>query len=400
MAFPDPLPSPPTSAFRWVRNGSPLPRPATLLLALVSVLGCGHQEVEEFRIGLLALTDGGYREASGDPSIRGAQLAVEEINLEGGLEIAGHPYRARLFIKEHDARGDDAASKARALVNQDSVHVLVGPQLSAHAIAVAVIAEAAGVPMISPMSTNPRTTEGKRFVFRLATLDDTLGAVMARYAREDMDMSRGAILMDEASTYSRDLSASFRNAFEEVGGAIVATETYTTDRAQDFTAQMARLKPLNPEFIFLPNGALEAGIQMRQAREMGLTARFLGSDSWDLLGYAEFPWAEGVVVTHQWHYDIPIPQVAAFLQRFRRKYGVQPRTTAAMTYDAVRILTRAAVRAGSLDPAAIRDAVEATNDYLGAIGRVSFEGRHDPERTIALSTIRNGEVVVLKSIDP
>ena len=382
------------------RRGSALCRSFAVLPVLMSVWGCGSQEEGEFRIGLLSLTSGAYREASGDPSVRGAQLAVEEIRMAGGLKIAGRSHRVRLFIKEHDARADDAASKARALLNQDSVHVLVGPQLSAHAIAVAVIAEAAEAPMISPMSTNPQTTEDKEFVFRLATLDDTLGAVMARYARQDLGMTRGAILMDEAAAYSRDLSASFTRAFEEEGGAIVAIETYTTDQAQDFTDQLSRLKPLSPDFIFLPNGATEAGIQMRQARELGLTARFLGSDSWDLLGYAEFPWSEGALVTHQWHYDIPTPHVAAFLQSFQERYGVRPRTTAAMTYDAVRILAQAAVRAGSLDPAAIRDAVEQTKDYMGAIGGVSFDGRRDPERTITLSTIRNGEVVVLRNIDP
>jgi branched-chain amino acid transport system substrate-binding protein len=250
------------------------------------------------------------------------------------------------------------------------------------------------------MSSNPETTAGKRFVFRLAALDQVQGEVAARYAREELEASRAAVLYDEAVAYSRGLAATFQEIFEAAGGFVVSAERYTTDRATDFTEQLRRIAAAQPDVLYLPNAPREDSLQMRQARELGIEARFFGGDTWDLLGYADYPWAEGSVVTHQWHYDVPAPEAEAFLRRFRAVYDRTPRTTAAMTFDAVSVLAQAAGQASSLDLEELRSCIAATSQYRGATGMISFNGGGDPDRSITVSTIRDGQIVVLEMIDP
>lgn len=375
--------------------------PGILPLFLLGALwGCEAPEPPEFRIGLLAVSGDRYWESSGAPSVRGAGLAEGEINEEGGVVMEGRIHRLKVIVRTYEPRPEAASTVARGLLNQDSVHALVGPQLSAHAIPVAVIAESARVPMISPMSTSPQTTRNKRFVFRLAAVDEAQAEGMARFALDSLGLARTAILFDEADAYSRDLAERFRRAFREGGGAVVAVESYTTDRADGFSEQLARIAAAEPDALYLPNPARDDTLQLRQARELGIDAQVLGTDTWDLRAFSDHPMAQGVIATHQWHFDLPHPEVGAFLDRFREEYGTEPRTTAAMTYDAIRILSLAAERAGSPGPMLLRDAIASVDDYHGATGLVSFRGRQDPDRSITLSTIRDGEVVVLKSIDP
>lgn len=385
------------ASLSWPGSLSPGRLPLFLLAAL---WGCEAPEPPELRIGLLALSGDRYWESSGAPSVRGADLAEGEINEEGGVVVRGRHHRLRVIVRTYDPRPEAASTAARGLLNQDSVHALVGPQLSAHAIPVAVIAESARVPMISPMSTSPLTTRNKRFVFRLAAVDEAQAEGMARFALDSLKLERAAVLFDEADAYSRDLSKRFQRAFQEGGGRVVAAETYTTDRTDDFSEQLARIAATEPDALYLPNPAREDTLQLRQARELGIDAQILGTDTWDLRAFSEHPLAQGVIATHQWHFDLPHPEVGAFLDRFREEYGTEPRTTAAMTYDAIRILALAAERAGSLGPMPLRDAIASIDDYRGATGLVSFQGTQDPDRSITLSTIRDGEIVVLKSIDP
>jgi branched-chain amino acid transport system substrate-binding protein len=112
----------------------------------------------EIRIGLLVLLSGVPAETSGYPSIEGAELAVREANEKGGIRIGGVAHAVTLIVRAYDDRPDSATSVARALVNQFRIDVLVGPQFSRHAIPVAIVAEDAEIPMVSPMSSSPVTT--------------------------------------------------------------------------------------------------------------------------------------------------------------------------------------------------------------------------------------------------
>jgi branched-chain amino acid transport system substrate-binding protein len=296
-------------------------------------------------------------------------------------------------------RADAAATAARALINQDQVVAIVGPQFSRHAIPVSVLAEDARVPMISPMSSSPATTAGKRFVFRLAFLDDVQGLALARFALGDLGVRRAAVLFDVSTTYSRELADRFRNAFDAGGGRVVAFESYTADRSQVFAEQLRRIRAAAPDALFLPNFPDAVNRQIVQLQQLGLKVPLLGSDSWDR---PSLPPLSGLsaYVAGQWRPDIPTEAARRFVATYRQLYGVAPRAAAALTYDAVNILLDAIQRAGSLDPAAIRDAIAATRDWDGAGGPISFAGRADPNRAVAISLVRADTFATMRLIAP
>jgi branched-chain amino acid transport system substrate-binding protein len=367
---------------------------------LAVVVGCGDGPPRELRIGLLAVTGEDFDDSSGDPSVRGAELAAEELNAAGGVEIDGRRHVVRILVRRYAPRPDAAATEARALLNRDSVHVLVGPQLSVHAIPVSVIAESAEVPMISPMSSSPQTTAGKRFVFRLAFLDEAQGGVLGRYAFETLQATRAAVLYDESLAYSASVAAEFQRAFEAAGGSVVGVERYTSDQVGTFAAQLKRIAATRPEVLLLPNPSPDVTVQVRETRDLGITARFLGSDTWDMQRLKDVAEADGALVTHQWHYEAPIPEVAGFVERFQTAYRRMPRTTAAMTYDAVHVLAAAVHEAGSLDGDRVVTTLSTLAAYRGATGSIAFNGSGDPARSVALSALREGRIVVITLVDP
>lgn len=382
------------------RRTYPLARLAWASLGLV-LAACGApQDPPEIRIGLLATMEGPYREASGLPSKRGADLAVEEWNARGGVVIDGVPRRIRLVVRSYDNRADDAAAQARALLNQDSVHAIIGPQLSSHAIPVAQMAEQVRVVMISPMSSNAETTAGKRYVFRLAFLDAFQGYALASFATEDLGARTAAVLFEETSQYSRGLAAEFRRRFEAAGGRIVASEHFLADDGPDYRDQLRRIGAAKPDVLLLPNAMGADTLQVRQMEELGIDIQVLGTDTWDLQWTPKLAGTAHVFVTHQWHYQMGGPQVEAFLRRFREAYDRLPRTTAAMTYDATNLLLTSMQKVGSVDSDDVRSVLATTTDFLGVTGRISFDGTGNPHRSAAVSHLENGKPVLDRVIDP
>lgn len=371
-----------------------------ILVAIALIPGCAERPPQEVRIGLLVATGADFDQTSGHPTRRGADLAIQEINAAGGIRIDGEPHMLRLFVESHEQRGESAASKARLLINRDRVHALVGPQTSATAIPVSKVADVARIPMISPMSSNAQTTSARDFAFRLAFLDDVQGTVLAQYAIEENGAQTAGVLFDEALAYANGLARKFRIAFENAGGEVVAYESYTTDAAETFTEQLSRIAIADPDVLFLPNITLVDSIQMVEARALGIRAAFIGSDSWDMQRLRQIPEAEGAVISHQWHYESPTTSVAAFLERFDAAYGRVPRTTAAMTYDAVGVLAEALRIAGTASSGPFRDAIRAVDDYEGVTGRIAFRGGHDPERSVVISVIEDGEIRVVGPVEP
>ena len=375
-------------------------RAALLALGAGLVASCGPARYRDVRIGLLALLNGELAPQSGVPSKEGAQLAVDEINEQGGVEIAGTRHRLRLIVKSYEPRADAASSAARELVNLDSIDVLLGPQLSAHAIAASRVAEDARVPMIAPMASNPAVTAGKQYVFRLAFLDPFQGEMLARYAIDDLHAKRAAVLFDVSEPYGTDIAALFTSTFVKDGGTIVAKETFTSDQRTDFRAQLTRIAATHPDVLLLPNYSVVDSFQVRQARAAGITATFLGSDNWDPPGLRHVPEAVGTVFTHQWDPSTPLPAAKAFMERYRVRYPESVRSTAAMTYDAVRIVADALHRAGTTDGAAVAKAIGATKGYQGVTGTITFDGTGDPRRTGIVSRLGPAADTILRLVTP
>lgn len=354
----------------------------------------------EIRIGLLALLHGVPKETSGLPSVFAAELAAKLANDRGGIEIDGRPHQVAIVVKDYEDRADAATSVARALINQERIDALIGPQFSRHAIPVSVVAENARVPMLSPMSSHPATTEGKSFVFRLAFLDDFQGDVMGRFAAHELAARRAAVLYDRTTAYGRSLAAVFRDAFEREGGSVVAFESYALDEPFAYEEQLTRIDATEPDVLYLPNDTERVVAQIQQAREIGIDAILLGGDTWDMEAFKLMPESDGAFVAHQWHNAMDTPEAQRFVELYRTTYGAAPKVTAAMTFDAINLLLRAIEARGSKDPDAIRQALAATGAYTGATGTIRFTGSPDPERSVVISKIARGETNLFKIVEP
>lgn len=352
-------------------------RPLALLAALAA---CSADAPPELRVGFLRVVAGPMGPSSGIPAGDGAALAVDELNARGGVSIGGVRHRVVAFDRTIEHRADAAAAGARALINLDSVDLIVGPQTSLQAIAAGAVAEEARVPLIATMASNPAVTAGRAFVTRLAFLDDYQGALLARFVFDSLRLRRAAALHDAASPYGRDIVALFARTFTALGGRMVGVETFDVDAPSDFRAPLRRLLAGSPEAILLPNYVTHDTVQMRQARALGFRGTFLGSDSWDPVLMPRFLEAHGAVVVANWDNRTGRPQAEAFIRAYRARFGQEPRTTAAATYDAVLLAADAATRAGSRDGRAIAAAIRSTGEWDGVMARYTFAGTGDPVR--------------------
>lgn len=389
-------------------SGQSLRRVAGWILAWIAVIplgACGGDDdgTREFRIGLLTHTEGVYADYSGFPTRDGARLAADALNEAGGLEIGGERYKVRLVVAEHGDLLEGVTLAARHLINRERVHVLVGPQLSRHAIPVARIAEHARIPMISPMSSNPETTRGRSWVFRLAFLDAAQGSALARIAHDEVSTDRAGIIIDVTSPYSRDLAESFEGAFRSLGGSVRVERvagSSSQDDTLDMRAALGRLAAADVGVVLLPMKMPLVSQALDQAYDMGLDVVFLGTDSWDISTASERAAAGGAFVTHQWSHELDLPLGRAFIAEYTDAFGASPRTTAALTYDAVGLMVAAAAAAGSFEANAVRDALAGLPAYHGVSGTTHFAGSGDPRRGVVISRVSTGGLTLHGVVDP
>ncbi len=373
-----------------------------LLVALGTILSleaCSSGANPELKIGLIAPLTGEYAETTGQPAVDAAQLAVDEINEAGGLEVAGKQYTIVLLAEDNGGTPETAVAAAQKLINQEGVIAIVGPMFSSNAIPVADVAEKARIPMISPTSTNPQTTLGKQFAFRATFIDNFQGLAMARFTLNELGIQKAAVLYDVASAYNQGLAEAYREAFEAAGGQIVAFESYTTDQNQDFETQLTRIQASDAEALFLPNYTDDVLLQGQQARELGFEDTFLGSDAWEgerLSGQAAF---ENSFFSGHFCRDESIAKIHEFSTRYEEKYGREPNGLIALSYDSMGLLFAAMQSQGAVKPEAIRDGLYDIS-YQGLTGTIGYTDIGDPIKSVAIWRIQNGERDCYQMIDP
>lgn len=363
---------------------------ATMTTGALTGVGCASPEQPEFRIGIVVLATGPFGPILGVPGQRGAEIAVAELNAAGGVVIGGVAHRVVLKSRPSESRPDAAATAVGALINIDSVDAVVAPLISVFASPAAGVAQAARVLFIAPMASNPAVTEGRGFAFRLAFSDGFQGELLAQFAYDSLGIRRVAALSDEASSYGSEVVRIFRERFEARGGLMVAEEGFAADGPMDFRAQLRRMVAARPEAILLPNYIRFDSIQVRQARELGFKGRFLGSDSWDPTAISSMPLANGTIVVANWDNRSPRPESREFVAKFRALHGEGPRTAAAATYDAVRLIALAASRVASADSDALPRALRDLGEFAGASADFRFAGANAPERGAIVIEIRTG----------
>jgi branched-chain amino acid transport system substrate-binding protein len=338
----------------------------------------------------------------GDSSDKAIRLAIDEVNAAGGVK------GRKLEVKTYDDQGkpEEASVAATRLIVQDKVAVLLGEVASSRSLAMAPIADAKGVPMVSPSSTNPKVTvddEGKvrPFVFRVCFIDPFQGTVMARFAREKLNVTRVAILRDIKNAYSVGLADYFLSKLKELGGTVVDDQSYKAGDP-DFKAQLTAIKAKNPEAIYIPGYYTDVGLIARQARELGMKQPLMGGDGWDSAKLFEIGGKalDGSYFSNHYSPDDPSPRIQEFVSKYKARHGGVPDSLAAQAYDAARIAADAIGRAPDLSGTAIRDALAATRDYPGVTGIITIDAQHNAVKPAVVLEVRDNATKWVATIEP
>ena len=313
---------------------------------------------------------------AGRATKNGAQLAAEEVNKAGG--VAGRQVEL-VFGEDGGAAGQ---GRVRAVV--------CGP--SKAAASAASKAQESKVPLVSTSSADPRFTAAGDYVFRASFLDSFQGEAMAKYAAGNIHAKTAAIISESGSQYSADLANAFEENFTKLGGQVTQKISYGASE-QDFKSLLTPLRDSNPEVVYVPGGYAQVGRLAKQARELGIKSTLLGGDGWNdpKLFEAGAEPLDGSYVTGLFSANDPEASVRKFASDYAARFGGQPDHTAALAYDATKLVADALARAGSNDSAKLRDAVAQTADYKGLTGDLSFDAERNAVKPTQVFKIQGGK---------
>jgi branched-chain amino acid transport system substrate-binding protein len=310
-------------------------------------------------------------------------------------------------VADNQSVVNGATAAAEELITQDQVLVMIGPQASGQAVPAGGIANANACPMISGWSTDPNTTLDRPWVFRTSFLDPFQAPLMAQFAQEELGAENVAVLYDGSTpdSYSATLAKSFRSGAEELGLEVVAFETFNTGET-DFRAHLTWIGAAEPDALFVPQFYDEVPWIVRQARELGIEAPIVGSDSWDsamLMRLCGDDCKELFFSTHFVAGGAP----GDFVDGFAAACGYAPTDVGAPTYDALGLVFRAIQDCGEItgelaqDRGCLRDALASVTDYQGVTGPITFTEQGDPIKCAMIARINEeGEFEFYRQVCP
>lgn len=331
------------------------------------------------------------------------QLAVEQVNAAGGLKVGGTQRKIKLLFEDEQNSPEVGATVARKLINQDKVVGILGPTNTKVCLAVGPITQENRVPMVTPTCTNPKVTLVGDYVFRAGFIDTFQGAVGAYFVYETLGKRKAGVLFDNGNDYAKGLASYFKDAFEKLGGKVVAYESFTDEeKTVDFRPQLIRIRSAAPDVIYTSDYYGAAALIAKQSQEMGLKVPLVGGDGFDSPDLVRIggPSVEGVHFTNFYSQDDPSPEVQNFIKAYRAKYNETPDAYAAQGYGAAQILFDAIQRAGKTDGPSIRAALANTKGLKTVAGEISFDANRNPTKPAVILQIKNGKQNFVKRVSP
>jgi branched-chain amino acid transport system substrate-binding protein len=324
----------------------------------------------------------------GKNSQRGINLALPEINDHGGIK------GRKITVLYEDSQSEPriATSALQKLITIDHVPAVIGDIASSSVLAMAPIAEANKVVLLSPGASNPDISNAGKYIFRNWQSDALEGRLDAQYAASSLKWKRVAILFIN-NAYGAGLAKVFTETFTRTGAQVIASESFAQG-ATDMRAQITKIASLKPDGIYMPGYPPEMAIILKQMKELGAAIPILSVQAFDdpsiiaSVGAA----ADGVI------YSIPKPPeesnpvVANFKKKYANAYGEQPGVTSDTGYDAIRIIAYAIEHGGYSGPQ-IRAVLATLKDFPGAAGPTTFDSHGDVNREFEFIKIANGKTV-------
>lgn len=337
----------------------------------------------------------------GQAGLNGLELTAKQINEVGG--ILGREVQ----IIGLDGKGvsDDSVSAYKRLVEEYGVVAVVGTNFSSCNIPIAAVADELKVPVIATAASNELVTvdaEGNLhpYSFRLCFIDSYMGLLAGSYAYNELGLRSCAVIEDITDSYSTSVGGFMVDTFTSLGGELVASEE-AQNGDNDFRAQLTKIAAKQPDVLFVPWNYENVALIAQQAREVGITAVLFGADGWDTTELTELANGalEGCYYVSRPGFNLP--EAAAYGEIYAAEYNVALETECLYGNDGLKWIQYAIETAGSDDPTAIRDALEATESFDGLLGHMSINPEnHNPSRDAAIFKVENDEVVYVGIYQP
>ena len=357
-----------------------------LLIAGVMTLagGMGAASAENIKIGFnVPLT--GFAAADGQSALHGAELAVQQVNANGGV----NGNMLELVVYDDQASPKEAAPLAIKMITQDEVVAGVSGSYSGSTRAAATIFAENSVPYISAYAIHPDITRAGDYVFRTSFMGEVQGRAGAKLIGEMLGKKRVTMI-----TLNNDFGISLANGFKEKAadfGIEIISEYEYSIKDREFGAIVSKIKSDNPDAIYASGYFFTAGPLVSQLRAAGLDQPVIGQEGYDGQKFIEIAGAasEGVMITTSLDRDSTDPVTKAFIDGFSGKAGYPADMVGASAHTAILVLADAMSRATGNDNASLRDAIASTN-LKASTGQISFNDLGEVRKDVQVQVVRNG----------
>lgn len=363
---------------------------AVLFLGLFPATGASAEIVIGFHAPLT-----GFAAADGKSSIEGAELAIEQVNAQGGI----NGEKLKLVHYDDQADANQAVPIAKKLIQQDKVRIAVSGSYSAPTRAAAGVFQEAKIPYISAYAIHPDITRAGNYMFRASFMGEVQGRGGAKLVGDIMGKKK-VTLITLANDFGAALAAGFKEAAPKFGIKIVSEYSYKISDRQ-FGSIIASVKNDNPDALYASGYFFTAGPLVSQIRAAGIKIPIIGQEGYDSQQFINIAKeaAEGVVITSSLDRDSKTKQTQDFIRDFEKKTGTKADMVAASSHTAIMIAADGLRRAGSMDSAKIRDAIAATKDLVVSTGVIKFNQMGEVIKAVQVQIVKDGNFRHFATID-
>lgn len=358
----------------------------TVLVVVAALAGClqTQKKQEEIKIGVIAPLTGDAA-IYGNALQKGLDLAKDEINTKGGIQGKN----ISLIYEDSQADPKTAISAFNKLVSVDKVSLIIGDMFSSTTLSVAPLAQKNKIVLFSPTASSEEVPKTGDYVFTIYPSDSYDGKFIADFTLNMIHNKTAAIIYVQADAMI-GVKDAFKKSFNDGGGKILTEESYAP-KTDDFRSILAKIKPLKPEVIFIPGYLEEIVKLLTQAKEIGIESQFITiSTAYDekLFSLANNS-AEGLMLSAPF-YDPTSkqPEIFAFQESFKKKYGDTPNVWAAYGYDALNIISYA-YNNSMANSMPLNIEISKIRNYPGVTGKTTFLENRTVEKQLRIMIVRN-----------
>ena len=366
-------------------------------LTVASILSCGFAFAKEVKIGVIMPMSGPIG-GFGQSAVEGLNVAHEmQSTLKNGDTV-------KLILVDNKSDKIESANAASKLTSSDKVTAIIGALTSTNTMSMSKIAENAKIPVVAPVATNILVTKRKEFISRVCFSDAFQGQVAANFAINNLKLKNAVLITDVKNDYSIGISKVFKRAYKKLGGKLLQTARINQGDS-DFKAMLSNIKALNPQLIFYPIYSAEAALIAKQAKQLGITAKFLGTDGMtadDVFFKTGGDAVEGFYGTDL--YSPSAPKTTDLSKKYESEYKAKLNKDVhpfgVLAADSYNVILNAMNQCEDpSDSICVNEKIRATKNFQGASGVITLENG-DAVRSAVINQIVDGSKKYLTTVNP